>query len=117
MARIAVVCTLTAGGSNPVAAHVTDPVAASVAGIAAEAAVTSDITAALAVPAISGDAPSTTAVTLIQTDFNTLKTALAPGTASTVVLSFDAAAVVTKNKLRDCVAAIMRVIDGSNDLT
>jgi hypothetical protein len=115
MAYIAIAATPDA--VSPSAAHRGDPQGASVAAIAAEAAVSSDITAALAVPAISGDTASTTAVTLIQTDFATLTTALAPATASPVLLSYDPAIVLTKNALRACLRAILRVVDGAKDLT
>lgn len=115
MTRFAISCT--ADPVQPLAAHRQDPVTASVAGIAAEAAVTSDITAALANGTISGDPTALGLVTAIQTDFAILIAALASGTTSPVVLSFDGAAVVTKNQLRLCIAAILKTIDGSNDLT
>lgn len=107
----------TTNSVNPRAYHSADPQTAAAAAISNSAAVTDDITAALAVPAISGDSDATAAVTLIQTDFQTVLDDLGAAPGAAVVLSYDPAAVTTKNQLRACVAAILRAVDGAGDLT
>lgn len=94
--------TLSANGASPVVAGKSDALAQ------ANTALT-DITAALAVTAIAGDAPSTTAVTLVQTDVTALKSTIN----ANVVLLVDNAVVTTKTKLKAALDALRFAVDGS----
>ena len=104
--------------------------------VADEAAVTSAIAAAAANGTISGDGTAAGLVADIGTAFTTLTDdldlvpdlvaqittdlALVPnnaGYSSPVVLVYDPAVVITKNAMRSCLMAMMRSIDGADDLT
>lgn len=67
----------------------------------------SDITAALAVSAISGDATATTAVTLVQTDANALVLALS----ADVSVVWNDATITHRNQLREALRLALKAVD------
>lgn len=95
--------------------------------IASEAAVTAAITASLLDPTIAGNGTALATVTLIQTNFNAMKvlTALEPALATAAVnslganvtLVYNAAVVLTKNRIKRALDAALQYLAGSDSLS
>lgn len=73
-----------------------------------------DITAALAVPNISGDPTSVTAVTLVQTDVTAIQTAanaLVLALSSDVSVAWDGSTVTHRNQLREALRVALKAVE------
>lgn len=127
MARFAASCKVNASRNSFDVGHITDVVNGGTV-VAHGTTVTSGlatVSASMATLVADGASPTSAHVSASNAAFNTLSASVvtyqtdvqpAPANAD-VVISFDAAAVVTKSKLRHAVLALLNVIEGSNDLT
>lgn len=111
----------TVNAVSPSAAHASGGATADL--VATDLTAVSDaITAAAANVTIAGDVTALGLVTAISTALGTLNTDIGTVDLSTaisgdVVLTFNPVTVISKNNLRACVAAILKCVEGSNDLT
>lgn len=113
MARFAVGAKVGAAPNAFTVGHIVDAVNGATTA-ADQATVAADVATLVA----DGATPTQAHVTTLNTDWTAFIADIAPVPANAdVVLSFDAAAVLTKSQLRLAVEAILRVVDGSKDLT
>lgn len=110
MARFSVACKLGAAPASFTAiGHVSDVVNS-----VSTATVNTDVATLVA----DGASPTQAHVNTLNTDWTALKAGTGAIPAQTdVVLSFDAAVVGTKAKLRAAIEALLRIVEGSDNLT